>query len=128
MLSAPAGGGADPTTTPFDLRQQSASLDARVHHALLDLYSAETQLAGARTRLAALQSEASHVRAQRTLVRRQVSIAAHALHISQARLASRLLVLYEQGSEPDPIAIILGSNSLDEVITSLDALHRSARQ
>jgi 3D (Asp-Asp-Asp) domain-containing protein len=128
MLSAPAGGGADPTTTPLELRQQSESLDARVHHALLDLYSAETQLASARSRLAELRGQAARVRAEQQLVRRQFSIAAHALRVSQRRLADRLRVLYEQGSEPDPLAIILGSSSLDEVITSLDALHRNAQQ
>jgi cystine transport system substrate-binding protein len=127
VLSAPAASGADPSASAAKLRNRGSALDTKAHRALLDLYSLETQLAGARARLGSVQGEASRVRAQRALVRRQVAIAQRALTVSQAQLGVRLRTLYEEG-QPDPIAVILGASSLDEALTSLDELHRAARQ
>jgi 3D (Asp-Asp-Asp) domain-containing protein len=128
VVATPAGSGADPSSaTAEQLRVDTSVLESRTHRALLDLYSLETQLGAARSRLDGVRREASHVRTQQALARRQVAIAQRALTVSQRRLAARLKLLYEQG-QPDPVAVILGSTSLDDAITSLDALNRSARQ
>jgi cystine transport system substrate-binding protein len=49
------------------------------------------------------------------------------LQISERQLAERLRVLYEQ-DEVDPLAIVLGSASLDEAITGIDGLNHLASQ
>jgi len=130
MLLAPAGSGADPTSLRDRvdaLRRQSSSLDWRMHSAVLDLYALESQLAHARGRLASLQTETAAVRAQEALVRRQVAITRQALTVSQRRLARHLRALYEHGTV-DPLAVILGSTSLDQALTSIDALDHAAAQ
>jgi cystine transport system substrate-binding protein len=74
-----------------------------------------------------LQSETERVRVQQQLVRRERGIAEHVLAISQRRLAERLRTLYEQG-DVDPLAVLLGSQSLDEALTSIDAIQRISAQ
>ena len=49
------------------------------------------------------------------------------LKASQRLLGDRLRALYEEG-EPDAIAVLLGATSLDDAVTRLDELERSARQ
>jgi 3D (Asp-Asp-Asp) domain-containing protein/peptidoglycan hydrolase CwlO-like protein len=127
VLSVPAGSSADPAAKAAALRNAGAGLQAQTHRALLDLYSLETQLAAANSRLGSLHAQVSQVRAQQVLVRRQVSITRRALTVSQQQLGERLKLLYEQG-QPDSLAVILGSTSLDEAITNLDELNRAARQ
>jgi len=127
VLSVPAGNGADPAQKAGRLRQANASLQAREHRALLDLYSLETQVAAARTALANLQTQVSRGRAEQALVRHQVGLTEHALTVSQQQLGDRLRLLYEQGP-PDSLSVILGSTSLDEAITNIDELNRAARQ
>ena len=127
VLSVPAGNGADPAQKAGRLRQANASLQAREHRALLDLYSLETQVAAARTALANLQTQVSRGRAEQAVVRHQVGLTQHALAVSEQQLGDRLRLLYEQGP-PDSLSVILGSTSLDEAITNIDELNRAARQ
>jgi 3D (Asp-Asp-Asp) domain-containing protein len=49
------------------------------------------------------------------------------LQASQRLLGDRLRTLYEEG-EPDAIAVLLGATSLDDAVTRLDELERSALQ
>ena len=63
----------------------------------------------------------------RQTVRHRLGVASRDLQISQRQLALRLHSLYEQPGD-DPLAIILGAQSLDEAITSLDDLNRAAQQ
>lgn len=129
-LLAPAGSGADPTTLrqrSDALRKESTSLQARMHRALLDLYALDAQLARTRDRHVALRAQVAGVRAEQTLVGRQVRITRRALAVSQRRLARHLRALYEQGGV-DPLAVLLGSTSLDQALTNIDALNRAAEQ
>jgi 3D (Asp-Asp-Asp) domain-containing protein len=121
----PVAGGAGPSAT--DLRQRGVQLSARSHAAVLELYSLDSQLSGARARLASARSEAARVRALRANVALRLGIARHALAVSNRALADRLRVLYEQG-DADPMAILLGAQSLDEAVTRLDDLHSAAVQ
>jgi 3D (Asp-Asp-Asp) domain-containing protein len=129
-LAATSAGGADSAATfrsrASALRAQNGSLAARTHAALLRLYSIETQLGTARVRLAALERRAAALERERRLAARELEIAREAMAISRVRLAQRLRVLYEQG-EVDPVAVVLGARSLDDAITSIDNLNRSAR-
>ena len=49
------------------------------------------------------------------------------LDASQRRVAVLLRNLYIQG-EPDPLAVILGATSLDEVMAGIDGLARATAQ
>ena len=60
-------------------------------------------------------------------MRHQLAVAKRSTRISQARVAQRLRVLYEQ-DEVEPLEIVLGSTSLDEAMTNLDDLNRSTGQ
>ena len=121
----PVAVGAGPSAN--DLEQKSVQLSARSHAAVLDLYALDSQLTGARARLDSARSQAARVRALRANVALRLRIARHVLTVSDRALADRLRVLYEQG-ETDPVAVLLGSQSLDEAVTRLDDLHSLAAQ
>jgi 3D (Asp-Asp-Asp) domain-containing protein len=94
---------------------------------VLGLYSLDQQLAGAQSKLAALREQAHTFQAQRASLRHQLAIAKRSTRISQARLAERLRMLYEQGNV-EPLEIVLGSKSLDEAMSNLDTLNRASSQ
>jgi cystine transport system substrate-binding protein len=129
-LAAASARGADNAPTLRSranaLRSQSSSLAARSHAALLRLYSIETQLSDARARLAALERRAESLARARRQTAHDLQIARSAVAVSHRRLAQRLRVLYEQG-EVDPVAVVLGASSLDDAITGIENLNRSAR-
>jgi peptidoglycan DL-endopeptidase CwlO len=129
-LTVAAAGGAESAPTlrgqANDLRAQSSSLAARSHAVLLNLYSLETRLGAARARLATLDRQAAALARERRQAARDYRVARQAVAISHRRLADRLRVLYEQG-EVDPVAVVLGATSLDEAMTGIDNLNRSAR-
>jgi 3D (Asp-Asp-Asp) domain-containing protein len=74
-----------------------------------------------------LQGRAEALRADQERVRREVAVVQGNLEASQRILGDRLRTLYEEG-EPDAIAVLLGATSLDDAVTRLDELERSARQ
>jgi 3D (Asp-Asp-Asp) domain-containing protein len=99
----------------------------RSHSALLSLYALDSRLLQARSELAGLRSRADALRVERDRVQREVDVVAGNLKASQRLLGDRLRALYEQG-EPDGIAVLLGATSLDDAVTRLDEIERSARQ
>jgi 3D (Asp-Asp-Asp) domain-containing protein len=109
------------------LRQQRTGLAARSHTALLSLYALDSRLVRARSQLAGLRSRVDGLRLERDRVQQELDVVEGNLKASQRLLGDRLRALYEQG-EPDGIAILLGATSLDEAVTRLDELERSARQ
>ena len=119
----PGAGGA----APKQLRERQASLSARSHGALLSLYALDSRLSRATSELALLQGRAEALRADQERVRREVTVVQGNLEASQRILGDRLRTLYEEG-EPDAIAVLLGATSLDDAVTRLDELERSARQ
>ena len=124
VSAAPAAG---PGGGSAILRGQASALDARTHTALLDLYALDSHLQRAQSTLASLESQAAGLRAQRILLVQQLSATRKTLLASQVRLADNLRRLYEQGDE-DPLAVVLGAQSLDDAITQLDDLTRVANQ
>jgi len=112
---------------PKQLRERQASLSARSHGALLSLFALDSRLSRAKSELAVLQGRAEALRADQERVRREVAVVQGNLEASQRILGARLRTLYEEG-EPDAIAVLLGATSLDDAVTRLDELERSARQ
>jgi peptidoglycan DL-endopeptidase CwlO len=128
-VSLAGSGGADSAPAllqrAHDLRAANTALAARSHDALLRLYSLDAQLARAQARLDSLTAQAEAIRRERVLTAKRLRIARHDLAAAEARLGARLRALYEQG-QTDPLAVLLGAQSLEEALSSLDALDRSA--
>jgi 3D (Asp-Asp-Asp) domain-containing protein len=124
----PGAEGAGPKKgAPSSLRRHSAGLAMRSHTALLSLYALDSRLLQARSELIGLRSRADGLRVERDRVQQEVDVVAGNLKASQRLLGDRLRALYEQG-EPDGLAVLLGATSLDDAVTRLDELERSARQ
>ena len=107
------------------LRAESQGLAAEAQEALLDLYALESSLAGAERRLAVLAERQEGLEREEASARAQLRIARSDLSEAERRLASRLQTLYVEG-EVDPLAVILGAESLDEALSALDGLGRVA--
>ncbi len=90
-----------------------------------DLGSLDSQLASTRARLAKLRARGVVLARQQTEARLQLKVARDGLHISQKRLAERVRALYEQG-KPEPLAVILGAESIDQAVSGVDHLGRMA--
>ena len=109
------------------LRAQAGSLAARTHQALLGLYVLDTRLHGARARLATLEGQAARLRGEEAQLSQQLAATRHTLVLSESQLGDRISMLYKQGNV-SALAVVLGSESLDEAVTRLDDLNRVADQ
>lgn len=127
LVAVSAAGAAGPGLKASSLQGQARVLNTRAHHALLDLYALDTRLQAAQARLAALDSEAARLRGQRALLSQQLTATRRTLTTSQEMLAHNLRTLYEQG-DTDPLAVVLGAQSLDDAVTQLDDMRRVADQ
>src|SRR5919197_367183 len=129
-FSLTASGGADSAPAllqrAHDLRAANTALAARTHAALLQLYALDSRLARAHARLDTLTAQAEAVRRERVLTATRLRIARQDAAAAEAQLGARLRQLYEQG-QTDPLAVLLGAQSLDDALAGLDALDRSAK-
>jgi cystine transport system substrate-binding protein len=125
LLVSPLASGAGPSAD--ELRRKEADLAQRSRSAVLDLYSLNSRLDGARAQLQALQTRSAELQRERAANRMQLAIAERAFRISQRQLEQRLRALYEQ-DEIDPLAVVLGSASLDEAMNGIDGLNHLASQ
>jgi 3D (Asp-Asp-Asp) domain-containing protein/peptidoglycan hydrolase CwlO-like protein len=105
----------------------SGELAVQTQDTLLALYALETRLAGAERRLADLHSRQDALEARETAARKELEIAGNDLDEAERRLAARLRALYMEG-EVDPLAVLLGAESLDDALSALDGLGRVASQ
>jgi cystine transport system substrate-binding protein len=126
FLPGAEGAGPKKSAQP-SLRHQRTALAARSHTALLSLYALDSRLLQARSELAGFRSRAVSLTIERDRVREEVKLVTGNLKASQRLLGARLRALYEEG-EPNAIAVLLGATSLDEAVTRLDELERSAGQ
>lgn len=124
LVLGPAVGGAD--TVPA-LRAEAAAVRSAEQAALLQLYAAESSLARARGEEARLAARSRTLAVQEGLVSRRARVVARSLAASQSRVARILRDLYMEG-DIDPIAVILGAASLDELVTGIESLDRAADQ
>lgn len=123
-VCAPSVGGAD--TAPA-LRAKASALRQAEQAALLQLYAAESSLARARGEEARLAARSRTLAAEESTARRRAGILQRSLAASQQRLARILRDLYVEG-EVDPLAVVLGAASLDEIVTGIESLSRAAEQ
>jgi 3D (Asp-Asp-Asp) domain-containing protein len=106
-------------------RGSSPSLDARTQQALLGLYALDSRLHAWHARVTTLTIEAAALRRERASLRQQLGAAKASLRTGQRQLALDLRTLYEQ-SNVDPVAVMLGSDSLAKGLRRLDDLSRVA--
>jgi 3D (Asp-Asp-Asp) domain-containing protein len=109
------------------LRSANANIASTSQRALLELYSLETRLDQAERRIDALEARSAEVENQRETARDALGVARSGFITAQAQLAARLRQLYVEG-DVDPLAVLLGAQSLDEVVSALDGLDRLATQ
>jgi 3D (Asp-Asp-Asp) domain-containing protein len=109
------------------LQRQQRALVARSHSALLGLYALDSRLARANAELARIHARVTALRDEQRQVKREVTVVARNVRGSQRLLASHLRTLYEEG-EPNALAILLGSASLEDAVTRLNDLEQSAQQ
>jgi 3D (Asp-Asp-Asp) domain-containing protein/peptidoglycan hydrolase CwlO-like protein len=128
-LTAPSSARADDPATlrseAEQLRAESRGLEVEAQEALLELYALASGLARAERRLAVLAERQDGVERDEASARAQLRIARSDLSEAERRLATRLQTLYVEG-EVDPLAVILGAESLDEALAALDGLGRVA--
>jgi 3D (Asp-Asp-Asp) domain-containing protein len=127
LLAVSAAAAAGPAGKVASLRSQAGTLDARAHHALLDLYALDTRYRSAEAELATLQAQAGRLQEQQLQLTQQIAATQQTLAASQERLAAHLRMLYEQG-DVNTLAIVLGAQSLDDAVTQLDDLSSVADQ
>jgi 3D (Asp-Asp-Asp) domain-containing protein len=130
LLSSSAARADDPATlrtAAEQLRAENDSLAAQARNALLDLYSLERRLARAEGRVAALRGRQAELERAQAAAERRLELARADLGEAQRRLSIRLQQLYVQG-EVDPLAVLLGAESLDDALSAFDGLTRIADQ
>jgi 3D (Asp-Asp-Asp) domain-containing protein len=99
----------------------------RSHSVLLELYALESKLARAERRIETLHARARELDRRQASARHALAIARRTYATVQRQLARRLQELYIEG-EVDPLAILLGAESLGDAIDALDGLDSLARQ
>ena len=123
--------GGVPSTAPAQgprvgqLRERGAELERQSRAAALDLYALGTRLEQARVELARIDGQLATLRHEQASARQRYRAALVTQSRAQAQLGAQLRLLYEQ-DEPDPIAVILGSASLNDAIEGLDTIKRIA--
>src|SRR5881394_3843169 len=123
LLSASLAGAQDKAA----LKRQQRTLATRSQSALLGLYALDSRLAQTRGELARVHQRVLALRAERHQAHLQLKVIGHNLRVSQDLLGAHLRTLYEEG-EPNAIAILLGSSSLDDAVTRLNDVEQTARQ
>jgi cystine transport system substrate-binding protein len=104
-----------------------SSIESQKRSAILDLYALDSRLTAAQQRLTALERQAAALRAQQQLLQLQVGATRVTLRLSLQRLAENLRDLYKRG-DVNTLAVVLGSQSLDDAVSQIDTLNAVAAQ
>lgn len=116
-----------PNSRVSDLRAQENALATHLQSATVALYALDAKLSSARAKLTRLRGQAAQLRQQQQELALQIDVTQHTLSVSQKHLGTNLRLMYEQGDQ-DPLAVILGAQSLTEAVTTLDGLKRVTDQ
>ena len=120
-----ASGAASPANRIAELRSRDTSLAAREQAATQQLYSIEAQLVHSRASLAAIAAKREATEGELTRLRVELDVAWQSVYVAEERLGSRIRQLYQDG-RVDPVAVLLGAESLDEAVSGLDGLRNLA--
>ena len=129
LASSLPAAGAEPAdrlrTEADELRKTNQSLSGQVDAVQAELGSLDAELAGTRARLARLRIQGERLARKQNEARTALDAARGGLKVSQRRLADRVRSLYEQG-KPEPLAVILGAETLDDAVSGVEHLTRIA--
>lgn len=117
-----------PAAVALDARGELERLEQAERSAVLELYAAEASLASARAQLEAADARAAELEERERRVGRSVALVRGSLEIVERRVAETLRALYVEGDRADPIAVLLGAESLDAALEGLDGLAYAVRQ
>jgi 3D (Asp-Asp-Asp) domain-containing protein/septal ring factor EnvC (AmiA/AmiB activator) len=109
------------------LRSSASSLASQEQQALLQLYALDSRLGRADRRLAGLERRAEVLESRERAARSRLALARSDLAQAEQQLEARLRSLYIEG-DVNPLAILLGAESLDAAVSALDGLDRLATQ
>jgi 3D (Asp-Asp-Asp) domain-containing protein/peptidoglycan hydrolase CwlO-like protein len=130
VISLLASGGAhadDPASQADALRANNTGLAAKSHQVLLRLYSLQSRLAQSAQRLEALEKRGDKLEEAQASAKSQLTIARESMTAAHSQLGERLRQLYIEG-DVDPLAVLLGAESLDDALAAFDGLNRLAEQ
>ena len=130
VISLLASGGAradDPASQADALRASNTGLAAKSHQVLLRLYSLQSRLAQSAQRLEALEKRSARLEQAQASAKHQLTIARESMTAAHSQLGERLRQLYIDG-DVDPLAVLLGAESLDDALAAFDGLNRLAEQ
>jgi peptidoglycan DL-endopeptidase CwlO len=130
VISLLASGGAhadDPASQADALRANNTGLAAKSHQVLLRLYSLQSRLTQSAQRLEALEKRSARLEQAQASALSQLTIARESMTAAHSQLGVRLRQLYIEG-DVDPLAVLLGAESLDDALAALDGLNRLAEQ
>jgi 3D (Asp-Asp-Asp) domain-containing protein/peptidoglycan hydrolase CwlO-like protein len=125
LVVSPGGARAD--SDRQRLLSANEVLAARTDGVVLELYALDSRLASVRARVASLDAQADELEERRRDARFRLALVRQTLREADARLAERLRDLYSQG-DVDPLAVLLGAQTLDEAMSTLDNLDSFATQ
>jgi peptidoglycan DL-endopeptidase CwlO len=130
LFAVGVAGAYDPGSPQGDadrLRSQNAALASEAQQALLDLFALDSKLGRAERRVAMLERRAAALERREAAARRQLEVARRNVSEADERLAARLRALYIEG-DTDPLAVLLGAESLEEAISTLEGFDDVARE
>ena len=110
------------------LGAQQARLGRQSHDALLELYSIETRLERAKAQVSLLGAEKARLERESASTRVSLRLAQRTITATQRTLGARARALYESGDMNDPVAILLGAQSIDDAVTRLESIRQIAAQ
>jgi cystine transport system substrate-binding protein len=126
-VSAAAAAGPGNSLQKHALQQQVRGVRVRTHRAVLDLFALDARLQSAQSSVTLLHAQAERLRGQQALLEQQLAAARRTLKLSQQQLELNLRLLYKQGDVSE-LAVVLGAQSLDEAVTTLDTLDNVAAE
>jgi 3D (Asp-Asp-Asp) domain-containing protein len=103
------------------------SLETQRRAAVLDLYALDSRVAAAQRTLYALRQHEIALRQRQQLLQQQLGAARGTLVRSRSRLGVDLRNLYKRGNV-NALAVVLGSQSLDDAVSQLDTLTSVTQQ
>ena len=124
-LALPASVRADPIS---ELRQRATELQVEEEGLVLEIYGLDSRIEQAQARVDRVRARLATIRSEQEATRLRLGVARRTLRISQASLAATLHALYVEGGENDPLAVLLGAESFDDIVDGLDSLTRAARE
>jgi len=127
VLLLPAIGVANPLEHGSSVRSQSITIPTGPRAASLDLFALDHNVVTAQSRVTTLDERIAALRSERALLRLQAHVAHRGISTARAELCAAMRTLYEQG-DVEPLEVILGAKSLDQALTSIDALSRMQSQ